>query len=456
MIESGSCGSALISTTSECEAAATALDLSDKTADDYTLGTSSYYPLGCAVRWAEGGRDATLIVFGGGIHTTGSCSSGVKCICRFTPPSPPALPPSPPALPSPPFAPPMPPGYLQIAGGYYVIESGSCGSAHWWTKSECEAAATALDLGDKTINNWDDRTVLMDKTRHCVFDWGSLVMRGDYKSSSQTWPSIKCSEGKKGMQCICKSAPPSPPAPPPAPPMRPGHVQTAGGYTMIESGSCGSALISTTSECEAAAKALDLPIYTLSDTRAYDGTSSTSSYHPPGCVYARGPGGSSYLGVWGGGSTGSCSSDEQCICRFTHPSPPPSPPSPPQPPPQPPSPPSPPSPPMPPPSPPTPPMLPGHVQTAGGYTMIESGYCGNAKKSIVLIKTTSECEAAATALDLSDKPRAYDGTSYKSSEPPGCVSYGASGLYVWSGSSTGSCSSFKLCICKDPALLTPP
>ena len=187
------------------------------------------------------------------------------------------------------------------------------------TKSECEAAATALDLGDKTINNWDDRTVLMDKTRHCVFDWGSLVMRGDYKSSSQTWPSIKCSEGKKGMQCICKSAPPSPPAPPPAPPMRPGHVQTA-----------------------------------------------------------------------------------------------------------------------------------------GGYTMIESGYCGNAKKSIVLIKTTSECEAAATALDLSDKPRAYDGTSYKSSEPPGCVSYGASGLYVWSGSSTGSCSSFKLCICKDLALLTPP
>ena len=44
----------------------------------------------------------------------------------------------------------MPPGSLQIAGGYYMIESGSCGGALITTKSECEAAATALDLLEKT------------------------------------------------------------------------------------------------------------------------------------------------------------------------------------------------------------------------------------------------------------------------------------------------------------------
>ena len=37
MIESASCGSGLVSTKSECEAAATALDLSVKTATDLTL-----------------------------------------------------------------------------------------------------------------------------------------------------------------------------------------------------------------------------------------------------------------------------------------------------------------------------------------------------------------------------------------------------------------------------------
>eukprot|EP00964_Phaeocystis_antarctica_P145904 scaffold112051_cov27-Phaeocystis_antarctica.AAC.1 len=47
----------------------------------------------------------------------------------------------------------MPPGYVQIAGGYYMIESGSCGGGLVSTASECEAAATALDLSDKTAND---------------------------------------------------------------------------------------------------------------------------------------------------------------------------------------------------------------------------------------------------------------------------------------------------------------
>eukprot|EP00964_Phaeocystis_antarctica_P101707 scaffold67195_cov39-Phaeocystis_antarctica.AAC.2 len=105
--------------------------------------------------------------------------------------------------------------------------------------------------------------------------------------------------------------------------MLPGTVQVAGSYYMIESGSCGSGLVSTKSECDAAATALD-----LSDKIAYDGTSSTSG-HPPGCVLHS----SSALYVWGGGSTGSCSSSKQCICMFTPPPPLPPPPSPPSPPP---------------------------------------------------------------------------------------------------------------------------
>ena len=50
----------------------------------------------------------------------------------------------------------MPPGYLQIAGGYYMIESGSCGGALISTKSECEAAAAALDLSAKTAYDYTD------------------------------------------------------------------------------------------------------------------------------------------------------------------------------------------------------------------------------------------------------------------------------------------------------------
>eukprot|EP00964_Phaeocystis_antarctica_P020175 scaffold11138_cov45-Phaeocystis_antarctica.AAC.1 len=139
--------------------------------------------------------------------------------------------------------------------------------------------------------------------------------------------------------------------------MLPGYVQIAGGYYMIESGSCGGALISTKSECEAAATALDLSVKT-----AYDYTSSTYSYYPPGCQFES----SRWLYVYGGGSSGSCSSSRQCICKSTPPSPPtlPPPPSPP------PSPPSPPSPPMPPPSPPPPPPTTATWVSGSGCTMV--------------------------------------------------------------------------------------
>ena len=88
--------------------------------------------------------------------------------------------------------------------------------------------------------------------------------------------------------------------------MRPGFVQIAGGYYMIESGSCGGALISTKSECDAAAKALD-----LSDQTAITSSAITSSY-PPGCQLI-----GSSLYVWGGNGSGSCSSSSRCICDST-------------------------------------------------------------------------------------------------------------------------------------------
>ena len=88
MIESGSCGGALISTVSECDDAATALDLSDKSAR--VLGFYSDFPPGCVFSSVV---STTLYVFD--VSSTGSCSSNRKCICMFTPPSPPTLPPSP-------------------------------------------------------------------------------------------------------------------------------------------------------------------------------------------------------------------------------------------------------------------------------------------------------------------------------------------------------------------------
>ena len=152
--------------------------------------------------------------------------------------------------------------------------------------------------------------------------------------------------------------PPSMPPPTPPPP-----------YYMIESGSCGGALISTKSECDAAATALG-----LSDTNAWDRTSSTSSYDPPGCFtsYCNTGGSSSLFGncvytcptcgslyVSGDGSSGSCSSDRQCICS--------SPPSSPLPFPPPPSPSSPETP-LPPPSPPPPsPSPPPPPPTCGDF-----------------------------------------------------------------------------------------
>ena len=99
----------------------------------------------------------------------------------------------------------MPPGYLQIAGGYYMIQGGSCGSALIWTKSECEAAATALDLSDQTAQDYtsslyyhpyyaDTNSVVPPG---CSLSW-ELHVYGAGSSGSCSWPTT----------CICKSTSP--------------------------------------------------------------------------------------------------------------------------------------------------------------------------------------------------------------------------------------------------------
>ena len=87
-------------------------------------------------------------------------------------------------------------------------------------------------------------------------------------------------------------------------------VAQAGEYYMMNFGSCGGDLVSTKSECDAAATALD-----LSDQTATDLTSGTYTSYPPGCVFRS----SRSLRVYRGSSTGSCSSYDQCICKSAPP-----------------------------------------------------------------------------------------------------------------------------------------
>ena len=87
----------------------------------------------------------------------------------------------------------------------------------------------------------------------------------------------------------------------PSPPMLPGVVQTEEGFYRMESGSCGSGVITDVSECESAADALG-----LSDTTATD-LSHVTSIYPPGCVFLQEH--TILLFLYGSGITGDCSSD---------------------------------------------------------------------------------------------------------------------------------------------------
>ena len=209
MIDTGSCGAAVVSTKGECDAAARALDLSDKTAHDYTAqwGIWRHWPPGCQLHGH--------ILYVHHVGNSGACSSTYRCICRFAPPSPPPPPPSPPSPPAPPST---PPGYLQIdyASGYYMIDTGSCGAAVVSTNSECEAAARALDLSDRTA--YALRTSY-DRGYESPSDWApGCQFKAHQLYLGHLGNSGACSST---ISCICRFAPPSPPPPPRA---SPGHL----------------------------------------------------------------------------------------------------------------------------------------------------------------------------------------------------------------------------------------
>ena len=132
MIESGSCGSGLISTTSECDAAATALDLPDKTSYDFTRVNFPVSP-GCVLLIDS---SISLYVFGGG--SSGSCSSYNQCICMFTPPSRPTLPPPPPV-------PPVTPGSSAVTGTQVAITYTVAGDVSDFDQSTQDAIHGALE-----------------------------------------------------------------------------------------------------------------------------------------------------------------------------------------------------------------------------------------------------------------------------------------------------------------------
>merc|ERR1740124_2026586 len=333
------CGSGMITESSECEAAATALGMSDTSV---STSSSTYdSPQGCT------DSSGNLYLYQ---YDSGSCSSTRKCICKFTPPSPPTPPPQPPS----PLVPST--AYFIVYGPCTV--NGTCVRSpnypsDYGNSQSCTITPTSLAIGHllsatafNTESNHDK--LIVNGVAYSGTTGPSDVLLG----SAFTWSS-DTSFDRAGWEVCAQAAPPplppSPPTPPSSPPMPPGYLQVAGGYYIIESGSCGGGLISTKTECDAAATALD-----LSDKTSSDYTSSSSSYDPPGCQLAY-----SSLYVYGGDSSGSCTSSKKCICMFT-------PPSPPTPPPLPPSPPTPPS---------SPPMPPGYLQIAGGYYMIESGSC---------------------------------------------------------------------------------
>ena len=252
------CGSGMITEASECEAAATALGVSDTSV---TTSTSRFnYPQGCT------DSSGYLYIYE---NDSGSCTSTKKCICKFSPPSPPA-----PAT-----------AYFIVYGPCTI--NGTCVRSpnypsNYGNGQSCtitpEAPAVGLLLSAiafETEQNYDKLIV------NGVTYSGTTGPSNVLLESAFTWSSDN-SVNRAGWEVCAQAAPPtlppSPPLPPSSPSTPPGYLKIAGGYYMIESGSCGGALILTTSECNAAATALN-----LDDKTASDYTSSTSSSYASGC-----------------------------------------------------------------------------------------------------------------------------------------------------------------------------
>ena len=128
LVASGSCPSP-IPNKDKCEAAATALGMSDTTA---STTDSTSYPAGCS--------HGSYLYYNTKLSSTYSCRSSEPCLCAYEPPSPPTPPPAPPSPPAPPA---NPPGIIKAAGEYYMKDSGKCDGFYVpiAESDECEAAA---------------------------------------------------------------------------------------------------------------------------------------------------------------------------------------------------------------------------------------------------------------------------------------------------------------------------
>ena len=397
---------------------------------------------------------------------------GYFCICRLTatppqappplpppphppsPPPPPSWPPAPPSAPPPPQSPsptplPPPPSAPPFApGGFALTPSERCcvgaGLFSVTLVADCEQAAGALGLQVHfTIRIVRDYYY----PKHCSTSYGFLYMN-DYPGTAAVGSSIG-----DHYQCICRltatppQVPPIPPTPPPAlPPFAPG------GFALIPIDRCCTNLFSVTliADCEQAAGALGLQVYSAINIVS-------DYYYPKHCSYYASGSSSGYLYMneYEGTASGGSSYGYQCICRLiaTPPQAPPPPPAPPRPPP----PLSPPSWPPTPPSVPPPPHSPSPPFVPGGFALTPSESCcaGAGLFSVTLV---ADCERAANALGLQSYSAIRIVSDYHPPKHCSFSSYGSSSgdLYMnryWGTASSGRSYGYQ-CICRLTA--TPP
>ena len=151
---------------SECERAATALQHADTTAADDKMSGDEYYPPGCYLEedWISG--DDILMMNVDGTNTA-TCSSSSKCICKLPSVSPTRFPTfyptnvaefntsTPTVLPTLPL-PTRSPTLVPSRKVYELRTSGQC-AVYITSIIECEQAAAALQLEDTTAID-DQRT----------------------------------------------------------------------------------------------------------------------------------------------------------------------------------------------------------------------------------------------------------------------------------------------------------
>ncbi|KAK3257635.1 hypothetical protein CYMTET_33290 [Cymbomonas tetramitiformis] len=242
----------------ECNAAATALSLSDTWND---AGDWGIYPKGCFF------TKGINLKWNYGMGSTAPCAEASQCICKCS-------------------------GTAAPTGRQtqQLMTSGaSCSAANpvcetIYMQEECNAAATALSLSD----TWNDAGDWGTHPKGCFFTKG-INLKWNYGMGS----TAPCAEAS---QCICKCSGTA------APTARPRQLMTSGASCSAANPVCET--IYMQEECNAAATALS-----LSDTQNAEGNWGT---HPKGCFFMNGI---NLKWNYGMGSTAPCAEASQCICK---------------------------------------------------------------------------------------------------------------------------------------------